>query len=105
MPIEVAIPLILSVATAVVVALRKAFADVTKAISLLTLLREDVKIALVGIEALRIVDTDYDTRARLMEQRLEDLERYLQLASGGQYPHPFQPRANRSPGKLSALEA
>jgi hypothetical protein len=95
MPIEVAIPLIISVATALVVGGRRASTDVAKAISLLTLLREDFKTALVGIEALRIIDTDTDARIRNLEQRTEDLERYLQLVSKGEYPHPFSPRATR----------
>jgi hypothetical protein len=96
MPIQVAIPLALSVLTAVVVAARSLILNGAKGVVLLAQLKEQVAICLVGIEALRMVDTATDTRARLNEQRLDDIERYLQLASEGNWPHPFQLRNSRS---------
>ncbi|MEP0928701.1 MULTISPECIES: hypothetical protein [Cyanophyceae] len=59
---------------------------------MLTQLKEQVNLSLVGIQALRMVDTETESRTRQNEQRIEDIERYLQLASSGQYPHPFQVR-------------
>lgn len=93
MPIEVAIPLVLSLVTAIVVATRNTLTTGTKAVVLLTQLKEKVEICLVGIEALRMVDTEQINRERLMEQRIDDIERYLQLASLGKWPHPFQTRS------------
>ncbi|PZV07831.1 MAG: hypothetical protein DCF32_06265 [Leptolyngbya sp.] len=92
MPLEVAIPLALSLITAAIIATRTVAVNGAKAVVLLAQLKEQVNICLVGIEALRMVDTATDTRARANEQRLDDIERYLQLASAGQYPHPFQVR-------------
>lgn len=84
MNLELWIPLALSVATATVVALRRVFADFATVIRLLTQLREDTKICQVGIEALRLVDTDTSTKLHQIEERLEDLERFLQLYTQGQ---------------------
>lgn len=92
MPLEVAIPLALSLVTALVIAVRSTLSNGAKVVVLLTQLKEQVSLSLVGIEALRMVDTATDTRTRQNEQRIEDIERYLQLASAGQYPHPFQVR-------------
>ena len=96
MPLEVAIPLALSLITAAVIATRNTLVNGAKAVVLLAQLKEKVEICLVGIEALRMVDTATDTRARLNEQRLDDIERYLQLVSSGNWPHPFQLRNSRS---------
>lgn len=93
MAIEVAIPLALSLITAAIIATRNVVVNGAKAVVLLAQLKEQVNVCLVGIEALRMVDTATDTRARLNEQRLEDIERYLQLASAGEYPHPFKIRS------------
>lgn len=78
---EAWIPLSLSLVTAAIVAGRRVFSDFAQVIRLLTQLREDTKICLVGIEALRMIDTDTDARLRLLSTRLDDLERYMQLAT------------------------
>lgn len=96
MPLEVAIPLALSLVTAAVIATRNTVTTGTRAVVLLTQLKEKVEVCLVGIEALRMVDTEQINRDRLLEQRIEDMERYLQLASEGGWPHPFQLRSSRS---------
>jgi hypothetical protein len=93
MPLEVAIPLAISLITTAVIAARATLTNGAKAVVLLAQLKEQVNICLVGIEALRMVDTATDSRARKNEQRLDDIERYLQLASAQEsYPHPFQLR-------------
>ncbi|MBD2425256.1 hypothetical protein [Phormidium sp. FACHB-1136] len=93
MGLEIYIPLTLSVITALAVATRNLLGSYSKQIALLTRLDENVKVALVGLESLRIIDTDTNSRLDALARRLDDLERYLQLASAGQYPHPFTPRA------------
>lgn len=92
MPPEVAIPLVLSLITAIAIATRNTVTTGAKAVIILAQLKEKVEICLVGIEALRMVDTEQINRDRQLEQRIEDIERYLQLASAGQYPHPFKVR-------------
>ena len=94
---EVAIPLTLSVVTAIAVATRNLLGNYSKQIVLLTRMDENVKICLVGLESLRLIDTDTDTRVRLIESRLDDIERYLHLASSCELPHPFVPRAGLKP--------
>ncbi|MBE9157688.1 hypothetical protein IQ265_12750 [Nodosilinea sp. LEGE 06152] len=98
MPLEVAIPLFLSLLTAAIVAVRAVVTNGAKAVVLLAQLKEKVEICLVGIEALRMVDTEQISRDRQLEQRLDDIERYLQLASCGDWPHPFQMRNGTRPG-------
>lgn len=93
----VAIPLALSLITAIAVGTRNLLGSYSKQIVLLTRLDENVKICLVGLESLRIIDTDTDTRVRKIEIRLDDMERYLQLANKCDLPHPFIPRQATKP--------
>lgn len=86
------VTLFLTVATAVVVSVRSLATQGARAVELLTQLKEKVSICQVGIEALRMVDTDANNRMGDLEQKVEDLERYLELASAGEYPHPYTPR-------------
>lgn len=69
-----------------------------KIVELLTVLKEKISICQVGIEALRIVDTDSDNRTDSLEQRLDDVERWLQLTTRDS-AHPFVIRyqSTRSP--------
>ncbi|MBD1876245.1 hypothetical protein H6F75_22420 [Nodosilinea sp. FACHB-131] len=99
MPIEVWLPLFLTVLSAVVYSARSLAIQGARAVELLTQLKEKVSICQVGIEALRMVDTDVDRRLAEMEQKVEDLEHYLELASAGKYPHPYTPRGH---GKRAA---
>ncbi|MFQ4139628.1 hypothetical protein PGN35_025290 [Nodosilinea sp. PGN35] len=92
MPIEVWLPLFLTVVSAAVYSARSVATQGARAVELLTQLKEKVSICQVGIEALRMVDTDTSNRMGDLEQKVEDLERYLELASAGQYPHPYTPR-------------
>lgn len=94
---EVAIPLTLSVITALAVATRNLLDNYSKQIVLLTRMDENVKVCLVGLESLRLIDTDTDTRLRLMESRLDDMEQYLHLATNCEFPHPFSPRQATKP--------
>lgn len=91
--LEIYIPLALSIISAVVISSRSLLASYSKQVVLLTRLDENVKIALVGLESLRIIDGETNSRLDSHARRLDDLERYLQLASNGEYPHPFTPRA------------
>lgn len=86
------ITLILSISTTIVIALRSVALQGAKVVELLTIVKEKVSICLVGIEALRIVDTDTANKLEELEFKVLDLERYLELASAGQYPHAFTPR-------------
>jgi hypothetical protein len=88
------ITLILSVTTTLVVALRSVAIQGAKTVELLTVIKEKTSICQVGIEALRIVDTDTSNRIEALELKVLDLERYLELASAGQYPHAFIPRGS-----------
>lgn len=92
MSLTVWIPLFLTVASAVVLSARSVAIQGARVVELLTQLKEKVSICQVGIEALRMVDTDQLNRMNDLEQKVEDLERYLELASAGQYPHPYTPR-------------
>ncbi len=100
MPIGAWVTLFLTVATAVVVSVRSVATQGARAVELLTQLKEKVSICQVGIEALRMVDTDANNRMGELEQKVGDLERYLELASAGQYPHPYTPRGKGKRGKL-----
>lgn len=73
------ISLVVSVTTAIIVGGRNLSVQLAKGIVLLTQLRESVEIVKVGIEALRMVDTDTANNLHTLEQRVEDLERYLQV--------------------------
>lgn len=92
MPIEVWLPLLLTVLTAAVVSARWVATQGAVAVALLTQLKEKVSICQVGIEALRMVDTDANSRMGDLEQKMADIERYLELVSAGNYPHPYTPR-------------
>lgn len=92
MGLEIAIPLVISAITTMAVSARSLLRLYSQQIVMLTRLDENVKIALVGLEALRIIDTDTNARLEGLTQRIEDVERYLQLVSKGEYPHPFTPR-------------
>lgn len=94
---EVAIPLVLSVITAIAVGSRNLLGSYSKQIVLLTRLDENVKLCQVGIESLKIIDVDTSTKLRHIEKRLDDMERYLQLASSCDFPHPFTPRQATKP--------
>jgi len=59
-----------------------------KIVELLTVLKEKISLCQVGIEALRLVDTDTVNKSDILEQRIDDLERWLQLTTQGQ-DHPF----------------
>lgn len=86
------ITLILSVTSAIVLALRSVAVQGARAVELLTVLKEKISICNVGIEALRMVDTDTFNKLEELELTIKDVERYLELASAGQYPHPYTPR-------------
>lgn len=92
MPPEVWIPLLLTILSALVYTFRSIAIQGARAVELLTQLKEKVSIVQVGIEALRLVDTDTGNRIGGLEQTVSDLERYLELASDGKYPHPYKPR-------------
>jgi hypothetical protein len=95
--VEVIVTLTLSVATALAAAIYKLLQGYATEIRLLTKLSEDVRICLVGIEALRMIDTEANRRMDDAERRLDDVERYLEtssaaLANEGTYKHPFRLR-------------
>jgi hypothetical protein len=86
------VTLIISIATTIVIAMRSVAVQGAKAVELLTIVKEKVSICQVGIEALRMVDTDTINKIEELELKVLDLERYLELASAGQYPHAYTPR-------------
>lgn len=96
--LAVAIPIILSVATAVVVAFRRILTDFATIIRLQTEMKEKISLAQVGIECLGIVDQDTKNRLQLLEQRAADIERYLQLQTA-EFERPFLIRQNYSNNK------
>lgn len=73
------IPIALSVITALVVAFRRVFQDFATIIRLQTEMKEKINLSLVGIETLKIVDIDTSTQIKQLEQRISDLERFIQL--------------------------
>ena len=70
--------LVVSVSTAIIVGGRSLSVQLARGIILLTQLRESVELVKVGIQALQLVDTDTANDLKLLEQRVDDLERYLQ---------------------------
>lgn len=73
------ISLVVSVTTALIVGLRTLSVQLARGIVLLTQLRETVELVKVGIQALQMVDDDTVKNLHLLAQRVEDLERYLQV--------------------------
>lgn len=93
MDLAVAIPLALSVVTAVVVAFRRILTDFATVIRLQTEMKEKIGLAQVGIECLGIVDQDVKANIQQVEQRIADVERYLQVQTA-EFERPFLLRQN-----------
>jgi len=81
MPWQWILPLALSALTTGVVAGRRVFSDFAQVIRLLTRLEEKIGLAQVGVETLGIVDLEVKTQLREIQQRLDDIERYIQLTT------------------------
>lgn len=93
MDLSIAIPIILSVVTAVVVAFRRVLTDFATVIRLQTEMKEKINLAQVGIECLGIVDLDVKAKMQQLEQRQADVERYLQVQTA-EFERPFILREN-----------